>query len=59
MFLSDPQWLLLQPLFTPSASRGRPPLDARPILENIFWKLASNQAWYHITSTSPSWQTCY
>jgi transposase len=59
MFLTDPQWLLLQPLLTPSASRGRPSLDKRLVLENIFWKLTSRQPWYDIPSTSPSWQTCY
>jgi transposase len=58
MFLSNPQWLLLQPLF-PTTSRGRPPLDARPILENIFWKLTTRQPWYDIPTLSPSWQTCY
>jgi len=58
MFLTDPQWLLLQPLF-PSTSRGRPSLDARLVLENIFWKLTSRQPWYDIPSESPSWQTCY
>jgi len=59
MFLSDLQWLLLQPLLTPSSSRGRPSLDNRPILENIFWKLTTRQPWYDIPSSSPSWQTCY
>jgi transposase len=57
-FLSDPQWLLLQPLFSPS-TRGRPSLDNRLILENIFWKLATHQPWYDILSESPSWQVCY
>lgn len=59
MFLSDPQWLLIQPLLTSSTSRGRPSLDKRLALENIFWKLTSRQPWYDIPSTSPSWQTCY
>jgi transposase len=66
-FLSDAQWLLLQPLFppssrlkgTPGSLRGRPPLDNRPILENIFWKLSTRLPWYDIPSTSPSWQVCY
>ncbi len=58
MFLSDPQWLLLQPLF-PSSSRGRPSIDHRQVLENIFLKLTSRIPWYDIPSASPSWQTCY
>ena len=58
MFLSDPQWLLLQPLF-PSSSRGRPSLDHRQVLENIFLKLTSRVPWYDLPSVSPSWQTCY
>jgi transposase len=57
-FLSDAQWLLIQPLFPPS-TRGRPALDTRLILENIFWKLLTRQPWYAIPSASPSWQVCY
>ena len=59
MFISDPQWLVLQPLLSSSASRGRPSLDNRHILEAICWKLLTRQPWYDIPSTSPSWQTCY
>ena len=59
MFLSDDQWSLLQPVLSPSASRGRPASDVRPILEAIFWKLTSLKPWYDIPSTTPSWQTCY
>ncbi len=58
MFISDPQWLVLQPLF-PSSSRGRPALDNRLVLENVFLKLTSRIPWYDLPSTSPSWQTCY
>jgi transposase len=57
-FLSDSQWLLIQPLFPPS-TRGRPSLDNRLILENIFWKLTTRLPWYDIPSESPSWQVCY
>ena len=58
MFLSDAQWLQLQPLF-PSTSRGRPSLDNRTILEYVILKLTTRQPWYDLPSTSPSWQTCY
>jgi transposase len=57
-FLSDTQWNLLWPLFS-SSTRGRPSLDHRLILENIFWKLSTRQPWYDIQSESPSWQVCY
>ncbi len=59
MFLSDPQWSLLQPILTPASSRGRPASDPRPILEAVLWKLTTRQPWYDIPSASPSWQTCY
>jgi transposase len=67
MIISDPQWLVLQPLFpassrlkgTPRSLRGRPALDDRQVLENIFLKLTSRIPWYYLPSTSPSWQTCY
>ncbi len=57
-FLSDTQWLLLQPLF-PASSRGRPSLENRLILENIFWKLTTRLPWYDIPTASLSWQVCY
>ena len=59
MFLSDPQWLLLQPLLSPSTTRGRPSSDNRRILEAILWKIATRKPWYDIPSASFSWQTCY
>jgi transposase len=59
MFISDTQWLLLQPLLTPSTSRGRPFLDNRLVLEAIFLKITTRQPWYDLPSQSPSWQTCY
>ena len=59
MLLSDQQWLLLQPHFARSSSRGRPALDDRLILELILLKISSGIPWYDLPMDSPSWQTCY
>ena len=62
MFLTEDQWSLLQPLF-PTAShptyRGRPPVDHRPILDAILWKLATATPWDMLPSSLPSRETCY
>ncbi len=61
MRLTDEQWALIQPLLPPPspASRGRPPLDRRAILDGIFWKLSTLSPWYDIPSCYPSYQSCY
>jgi transposase len=59
MLLSDQQWLLLQPHFARSSSRGRPALDDRLILELVLLKISSGIPWYDLPMDSPAWQTCY
>jgi transposase len=60
--LTDEQWQVIQPLIPlpPSAAtRGRPPINERAVLDGIFWKIITASAWYHLPSEYPSWQTCY
>lgn len=60
--LTDEQWEIIAPLIPPppsAATRGRPPIDDRAVLEGIFWKKITGTAWYHLPSIYPSWQTCY
>lgn len=44
---------------SPTASRGRPPVDQRLILQAILWKLSTNSPWYDLPPEYPSHQTCY
>jgi hypothetical protein len=60
--LTDEQWQVIQPLIPPSSSaatRGRPPINERAVLDGIFWKIITASAWNHLPSEYPSWQTCY
>jgi transposase len=60
--LTDEQWQVIQPLIPPpssAATRGRPPINERAVLDGIFWKIINASAWYHLPSEYPSWQTCY
>ncbi|MBN2550286.1 MAG: transposase [Anaerolineales bacterium] len=61
MLLTDQQWRLLQPHFPPPprGARGRPPVDNRPILEAILYKLSTHTPWYDLAPPHPSYQTCY
>ena len=58
----DEQWQAIQPLIPPppsAATRGRPPINERAVLEGIFWKLTMARPWSHLPARYPSWQTCY
>ena len=62
MDLTDQQWHLLEPLFKePSlqSSRGRPPLNSRPILDGILWKIRTAVPWADLPTCYPSHQTCF
>ena len=65
--LTDAQWAKIEPLINQpesAATRGRPPIDERLVLNAILWKLASNKPWYDLPVSQravqfPSHQTCY
>ncbi len=68
MDLTDQQWRLIYPLITDhnlhQVSRslevgGRPPIDPRPVLDAILWKLRNNVPWSDLPDRYPSYQTCY
>lgn len=62
MNLTDQQWRLLEPLFqahTSPSSRGRPPLDPRPILDAILWKIRRSAPWETLPTCYPSHPTVY
>ncbi|MEJ2350951.1 MAG: transposase [Anaerolineales bacterium] len=62
MRFTDEQWQAIQPYIPPppsAATRGRPPINERAVLEGIFWKLTKARPWSHLPAGYPSWQTCY
>lgn len=60
MDLTDSQWLAVQSLIPPPhPGPGRPPLDPRPILNAILWKLRTASPWRSLPSRYPPHQTCY
>ncbi|MFC1923644.1 transposase [Chloroflexota bacterium] len=68
MDLTDQQWHLVQPIIndhfphpTPRSLEvgGRPPIDPRPVLDAILWKIRNNAPWYDLPKRYPSHQTAY
>ncbi|MBM4423965.1 MAG: transposase [Chloroflexi bacterium] len=63
MDLTDEQWQVVEPLLSapkPAApGRGRPPQDARAILNGVLWKMRAGAAWTVLPAAYPSHQTCY
>jgi len=60
--LTDQQWHLLEALFNDDSShssRGRPPLNPRPLLDAILWKIRHAASWENLPSCYPSHITCY
>ena len=62
MNLTDQQWCLLEAILnnhTTQATRGRPPLNPRSILDAILWKIRNNAPWETLPTCYPSHPTCY
>lgn len=62
MDLTDPQWTLLEPFFRyqPRADgRGRPPRDARDVLNGVLWVLRTGAPWQDLPERYPPYQTCH
>lgn len=61
--LTDTQWELVQPLFTWSKKgdqrRGRPPRDARQLLNGMLWILRTGAPWYDLPERYGPYQTCH
>ena len=63
MDLTDEQWQLIEPILPPPEpgppARGRPPQEARAVLNGILWKIRTGAAWDDLPPNYPSHQTCY
>jgi putative transposase len=61
--LTDAQWERAEPLVPRTKSGGprggRPPTDARDILNALFYHLRSGEAWRMLPHDFPPWQTVY
>jgi transposase len=64
MDLTDKQWALLEPLLAgpkkwKPGGRGRPPQQARGILNGILWVMRTGAPWHDIPDRYPSYSTCF
>src|SRR5262245_44763952 len=62
MDLTDKQWDVLAPIFTPGRrpdGRGRPPQDARAVLNGVLWILRTGARWKDMPRHYPPYQTCH
>src|SRR5215510_4905785 len=62
MDLTDAQWAILAPTFRSRRrpdGRGRPPTDARPVLNGVLWVLRTGAPWHDLPRRYPPYQTCH
>jgi transposase len=62
MDLTDEQWAVLEPLFTPErepGKAGRPHQEARPIVEAVLWVLRTGAPWKDLPSRYPPYSSCH
>lgn len=60
--LSDVQWACIEHLFEErraGSGAGRPPADARAILNAIRWIRRTGERWIYLPAEYPAQQTCY
>src|SRR5438270_4221713 len=62
MDLTDDQWDILRPVFVEPRrkdGKGRPPGEARPVLNGILWILRTGAPWKDLPDRYPPYQTCH
>lgn len=59
--LTDEQWELIEPILPKlrQAGRGRPPRDARAVMNAVLWILRSGARWKDLPERFPPYQTCH
>jgi transposase len=58
--LTDEQWILVKPLVPQKSARtGRPPEDAREMLDGIVWILRTGAPWRDLPERFGPWKTVY
>jgi transposase len=59
VFLSEKQWVKIEPLLPKPVSKGRPWADHRLVLEGILWILRTGARWKDLPDRYPSPSTCW
>ncbi len=57
--LTDTQWQVVEPLVPRPNHMGRPPRDAREMLESMLWLLRAGAPWRDLPVEFGPWQTVY
>jgi len=59
--LTDEQWALIEPLLPKlkQGGRGRPPREAREVMNAVLWILRSGARWKDLPERFPPYQTCH
>jgi len=60
--VSDAQWALLEPILQSKRrpdGKGRPPKDARTVLNGVLWILGTGAQWREMPEKYPPYQTCH
>lgn len=57
--LTDEQWEIIESLFPPAATTGRPRSDLRLVVGGILWILNTGSAWRDLPEDFGPWQTIY
>ena len=62
MDLKDAQWAVVEACFKPKPrleKRGRPPREARAVLNGVLWILRTGAPWKDLPERYPPYQTCH
>lgn len=57
--LSDDQWAVIEPLVPKPNPMGRPPRDAREMMDALMWLLRTGAPWRDLPDWFGPWQTAY
>lgn len=57
--LTDEQWTAIEPLFPKPNHMGRPPRDAREMMDSHMWLLRTGAPWRDLPDWFGPWQTSY
>lgn len=57
--LTDDQWAVVEPLIPRPNHMGRPPRDAREMMDALMWILRTGAPWRDLPDWFGPWQTAY
>jgi transposase len=57
--LTDEQWVVIEPLVPKPQRMGRPPRDAREMMDALMWMLRTGAPWRDLPGWFGPWQTAY